>query len=411
MLELSMNLNFFILITILITGSLFAQNQSVGFNMNHIEHWEASQAKRQEKSSFKTEESSLFIASQLAPFEVSKMLQRPLINEYQKAELDHHDSSIEGIDENAEIAVVYEDESGKIQPVSLTPERKKEAKFIAKNLYVSWGYNRSVHHNISPIHFETPDGNFSVDNAVVKDRWDRMTLKEWLTPSYWAIPQYNFSIGYQWSKDPKKRKSYAVEAGIDHMKYVVENQAPADLSGEYNKRLFYYDQKSDQLIESTFDQLAAQGNIKWMEMEHTDGYNYVFTNFFYMFQLLSVAKNKIVIQLKTGAGVAAMIPRTQTGFMQDEPWKFVSRNNRFHLAGYGINYFNGMRVSFGKKQSFFLEAGVNGHYVHMVNALVNDANIDGVGKISHHTLSAQFIAKFGFSIDLSKKNKKSKIVK
>ena len=90
-------------------------------------------------------------------------------------------------------------------------------------------------------------------------------------------------------------------------------------------------------------------------MEHTDGLNYVNADFRRLDELLSW--KFISINITEGAGVGFLVPRTDASLLN------FDRNDKFHIAGYGLNAMLGLNIRFGK--NFFIQSEYKMGYISM----------------------------------------------
>ena len=82
------------------------------------------------------------------------------------------------------------------------------------DIYLYWGWNRALYSN-SDIHFIGENFNFRLENVKSHDV-PSSDISNYINPFNITIPQTNFRVGY-FIQD-----NYAISAGFDHMKYVVE---------------------------------------------------------------------------------------------------------------------------------------------------------------------------------------------
>ncbi|GAL81001.1 putative outermembrane protein [Algibacter lectus] len=90
--------------------------------------------------------------------------------------------------------------------------------------FVSWGGGNRDSFSKSDIHFEGDNYNFTIKDATARDKPKGWHL-DYINPTRMTIPQTNFKMGYFISD------KYSISLGLDHMKYVMENEKTRTLSG------------------------------------------------------------------------------------------------------------------------------------------------------------------------------------
>lgn len=261
-------------------------------------------------------------------------------------------------------------------------------------IYFSWGYHRGWHSK-SDATFKTGEGTFTVHGAIGHDRPSK-DPKDYYIPSRISIPQYNLRIGYE------VNDHWDIVTGMDHMKWVFQNNNKYQFSGDYNHILYVADPSGNpHLLQGlTFDQVKASGDARWLAFEHTNGYNYAYLGAVYKTNLFTSRNKDFKISTGIGAGAGLMIPQTSVHFHQDSWWNWEGVDNNFHIAGYGGHA--EAKVQFAYK-NFFLEPMVRGTVIKIDNALVN-----GSGASLEHTPigSIQVMFQGGYKIPLKERQKK-----
>jgi hypothetical protein len=271
--------------------------------------------------------------------------------------------------------------------VSTSPKKKH---FI----YITWGYNRGFHSN-SDATFKTASGTFTIHDAVGHDR-QSTELLDYIHPERIPIPQYNLKIGYE------VNENWDIVAGLDHMKWVFQNDRKYEISGDYNRTVFVPHSSGDpgQLTGLNFDQVKATGDARWLNFEHTDGFNYAHLGAVYKKELWRSKNERFSLGVGGGAGAGLMVPQTTVKFHQDNPSNWQGVDNKFHLAGYGGHADAHLRLGIG---NFFMQPTVRGTYIKMENALVNSAG----DRLEQTPIgSIQFIVEGGYKIPIGQRKKK-----
>ena len=250
------------------------------------------------------------------------------------------------------------------------------------NFFLSWGYNWSWYSN-SDIKFEGENYNFELKNVKASDRQTPFTFENYFLPKYITTPQYNLRLGYYFSDH------YSVSLGIDHMKYVVNQNQTVQISGEIQNTGTDYDgiyNNDTVFIEEGF-----------LEFEHTDGLNYVNAEVRRFDDLFTLHK-KIKMNLLYGAGVGLLIPKTNTVLINNE------RYDQFHVAGYGLHALVGVGFTFFKH--LIVQTEFKGGYINMPNIRTTANSSDSASQ-------SFFFGQYNFSVGgsfnfLENKKKKEK---
>ena len=221
--------------------------------------------------------------------------------------------------------------------------------------YVYWGWNHAQYSK-SDIRFKGENYDFTLDKVVAHDRQSDFGIK-YFNPAEMTIPQYNFRLGYFF------HDNWNVSFGIDHMKYVMDQNQNVNMNGYINNG-------------SEFDGNYTNSNRKLSEdflmFEHTDGLNYAnielrrFDNLVHF----PISKNGkgIDVNLTEGIGGGILYPRTNTTLMGKE------RYDQFHLSGFGVGAMVGINFTFW--DYFFIQAELKGGYIDMNDIRTTASNKD-----------------------------------
>lgn len=198
------------------------------------------------------------------------------------------------------------------------------------NFYFYWGWNFDSYTK-SNIRFSGKDYDFTLQKVSAKDRQSPLEANTYLNPGNATIPQYNFRMGYFF------KNSWNVSLGLDHMKYVVTQYQTVGIQGSIHHSNTPYD--------SNYNNGQVRLTPDFLKFEHTDGLNYLNAEVRKTFPLLKFAKSHL--SATAGAGVGALVPRTNTTLFSKE------RYDEFHLAGFGIAAVGGLNFTFFKY--FFIQ--------------------------------------------------------
>ena len=218
-------------------------------------------------------------------------------------------------------------------------------------VYVYWGWNRAIFTD-SDIHFTGDQYDFTLRDVKAFDRPTNFNAKTYFNPVSATIPQYNIRIGY-WFKP-----NWNLSIGTDHMKYVVQEYQVVDINGTIAG------------TGTRFDGNYSDANIAlspdFLQFEHTDGLNYPNVEIRHALDLLTVGK--VRVGLTEGVGTGILYPKTNAVLMNND------RNDRFHLAGYGVSAVVGLQIEFFR--SFFIQTEAKAGYINMPDIRTTSSKAD-----------------------------------
>ncbi|MGA9637838.1 hypothetical protein, partial [Flavobacterium sp.] len=223
-------------------------------------------------------------------------------------------------------------------------------KYTAHNkgkFFISWGGNRDSYSK-SDITFKGKDYNFTLDNVIAHDRPKGWHV-DYINPGRMTIPQTNFRMGYFINDH------YSIAVGVDHMKYVMTQDRVSDINGDYvGKGTNLY----DETVGNPNQVLLTE---KFLTFEHTDGLNYVNTEFSRHDDISKLFRiqntDKIQISFTEGVGVGLLFPKTNAKILGKE------RHDDFHISGFGTSIKAGLNITFFKH--FYLQGELKGGYINM----------------------------------------------
>lgn len=231
-----------------------------------------------------------------------------------------------------------------IEPIRFTATNK--GKF-----FLGWGGNRAAF-TTSDIHFKGEDYEFIIKDAIAKDKPKGWHI-DYINPARITIPQTNFKIGYFISN------KYSVSLGMDHMKYVMENNNHRVVDG-------YINLPSDDVgavFNAVYDQQNMLISEEFLLFEHTDGLNYLYLEFARHDDISSLFNiqntDRFQVNVTEGVGAGILYPKTNTTLFDRE------RYDEFHVSGYGLSVGAGLNLTFFKH--FFVQGDLKGGYINMAN--------------------------------------------
>lgn len=231
-------------------------------------------------------------------------------------------------------------------------------KFTAHNkgkMYVYWGGNRDFYSK-SDIRFKGEDYNFTLNKVKAYDRPKGWHI-DYINPARMTIPQTNLRVGYFLTDH------YNISLGVDHMKYVMDQDRTVSYSGSYPDRGSYGEAINDDQIFLTED---------FLTFEHTDGLNYLNVEFSRVDDLSKYIgirdTDQLQLNLTGGIGAGILYPKTNTTLMGKD------RHDDFHISGYGISAKAGLNITFFKY--LFIQAELKGGYINMGKIRTTDSKAD-----------------------------------
>jgi len=231
--------------------------------------------------------------------------------------------------------------------------RKKGGKnSVAKGaLFLYWGYNKSVYSK-SKMNFVGRGYDFTLSGVKASDR-PSMELKTYFNPKTFSVPQFNVRMGY-FFKD-----NWAINIGYDHMKYVVDEQDQALLSGHINQGV-------DAEWSGDYTNQKVTLNSNHFHYENTNGHNYIHGEIMYGLNLYRTPNRKFAITSLFGAGFG--------GILSFNDFTFAGRKDviTISMSGYGLNAQVGIRFEFFNH--FFIQSEFSGGLMHQVR-VVNRPNM------------------------------------
>lgn len=226
-------------------------------------------------------------------------------------------------------------------------EIKIQDKYTAHNkgkFFVSWGGNRDSYSK-SDITFRGKDYDFTLHNVEAHDKPKGWHI-DYINPVNMTIPQTNFRMGYFINDH------YSIAIGVDHMKYVMYQDKAVDINGYYPNPGSY-----GELLPNNQVLLTEE----FLTFEHTDGLNYVNTEFSRHDDISSLFKigntDKFQVNLTEGVGIGMLYPKTNAKLLGKE------RHDDFHVSGFGTSLKAGLNLTFFKY--FYVQGELKGGYINM----------------------------------------------
>jgi len=254
---------------------------------------------------------------------------------------------------------------------------KAKSKVRVHKFYAFWGWNRAWYTN-SDIRFHGTNYDFTLAKVVAHDRQTELGLDPYLAIGSITIPQTNCRIGYYLNDH------WSVSIGLDHMKYVMDQDQVVDIVGSIQNGQTPYD--------GTYNHTPIKLTEDFLTFEHTDGLNYINAELRRHDILVDFRKMKlpnITLNLIEGVGLGALLPKTNTALLG------FNRYDEFHLAGFGLNGMVGLNFTFF--DHFFIQSELKGGYINMPDIRTTEFTVD---RARQHFMfgSVNFLVGANFSI-------------
>lgn len=232
-----------------------------------------------------------------------------------------------------------------IQGQQMNDVDQKNKRINKGKFFAHWGWNWASYSD-SDIRFKGENHDFVLSDVKARDTPSKFSFKKYFGITNITKPQTNFRIGYFF------KENYTVSIGVDHMKYVVNNDQFVAINGTINIGNSKYDGiYNDQKIQLTED---------FLRLEHTDGLNYLnieVKRFDNIDHWLGINSANFQVNLTEGFGVGLLYPKTDTSLLGKE------RHDDYHLSGWGISAIAGLNITFFKH--FYIQSAYKIGYIDM----------------------------------------------
>lgn len=259
--------------------------------------------------------------------------------------------------------------SQEIAPLKYTQQNKGKFFFY-------WGGNRETYTK-SDINFSGTNYNFTIENATANDKPKGWHI-DYFNPARMTIPQTNFRMGYFISH------KYAVSIGIDHMKYVMNQNQTTNIKG-------YINLEEDELAaihNGNYNNTPKVLTEDFLTFEHTDGLNYInaeFARYDDVSKWIGLPNtDKFQINTVGGLGAGVLYPKTNAKVLSK------TRYDDFHISGYGVSAKLGLNFTFFKH--FFVQTELKGGFIDMDDV---KTTFDDADRAKHNFLFLQRIITIG----------------
>jgi hypothetical protein len=239
------------------------------------------------------------------------------------------------------------------------------------SIYVFWGWNRSQYSK-SDIHFKGNGYDFTLSDVTAADRQTAVGIDPYFRPDGITLPQTNFKVGYFIADN------LALSFGVDHMKYVMDQNQMAKIEG-------YITGSGNPAFDKTYvkGERIDPSQDGFLKFEHTDGLNHLNLEINRFDELYRFSPD-FSISAVTGAGVGILMPRTNVTLFDKK------RHDEFHFAGWGTSVKAGIEFNYKR---FFTRTEVKYGYIDMPDIRTTESSTD---KASQHFTFTELDMVFGY---------------
>lgn len=237
----------------------------------------------------------------------------------------------------------------------------KKQKVVNKGkFFVYWGWNWASYTN-SDIRFKGDNYDFTLRSVKAQDTPSEFSFSKYFGIKNITKPQTNLRIGYFF------KENYTISIGIDHMKYVVNNDQFVNIDGTISIGNSKYD--------GSYSRQSIQLTEDFLRLEHTDGLNYVNLQLYRFDDISSwfgLDYENFQINATEGFGAGILYPKTDTSLLGKE------RHDDFHLSGYGVSIGAGLNITFLKH--FYIQADYKIGYINMPDIKTSLSSVDSASQ-------------------------------
>lgn len=231
-------------------------------------------------------------------------------------------------------------------------------KFTAHNkgkIFFFFGGNRE-NFSKSDLHFKGQDYDFTLYDVTAHDKPKGWHI-DYINPTRMTIPQTNFRLGYYISDH------YSIAIGVDHMKYVMDQDIPVNINGYYPNAGTYGESLPNNQVLLTED---------FLTFEHTDGLNYVNAEISRVDDISKIFRikntDKIQLNLNEGLSGGLLYPKTNAKLLGKD------RHDDYHISGFGISAQAGLNLTIFKY--FFVQYEIKGGFINMNDIRTTSNSVD-----------------------------------
>lgn len=207
-------------------------------------------------------------------------------------------------------------------------KRQKPKNSMAKGTgFVYWGYNRSAYTR-STINFIGAGYDFTLKGVKATDR-PSTKIGEYLNPTTFTVPQFNFRAGYNF------KNYWNISVGYDHLKYVMVHGPEYLLNGRINSGI------DPNWSGNLYDKLVVT-NEEDFHYENSNGMNYIRLELTKVRNIIRNRSDNFTLSYLLGISGGTLLSFNDFTFGGKKDVATVS------LSGVGISGHAGMRFEFFK---------------------------------------------------------------
>ena len=239
-------------------------------------------------------------------------------------------------------------------------ENQKKKVTNKGKFFAYWGWNWASYSD-SNIRFKGENYDFTLQDVKARDTPSAFTFKKYFGITNLTKPQTNARIGYFF------KENYTISLGVDHMKYVVNNDQFVAIDGTINIGNTAYD--------GVYNGEQIQLKEDFLRLEHTDGLNYVNIQLYRFDDVSSwfgLDSESFQINITEGFGAGILYPKTDTSLLG------LDRHDDYHISGYGLSAGFGLNLTFLKH--FFIQADLKGGYINMPDVKISTNAADSASQ-------------------------------
>jgi hypothetical protein len=236
--------------------------------------------------------------------------------------------------------------------ITINAQEKEKKKVSNKGkffMYFGWNW---AEYSASDIRFKGNNYDFTLRDVKARDTPSDFTFKKYFGIKNLTKPQTNMRIGYFF------KENYTISIGVDHMKYVVNNDQFVNIDGNINIE--------DNSYNGVYTGQQVQLTEDFLRLEHTDGLNYInmqLYRFDDLSSLFGLDSENFQINITEGFGAGILYPKTDTTLLEQE------RHDDYHISGYGLSAGFGLNITF--LEHFFIQADLKGGYINMPHVKIS----------------------------------------
>ena len=234
---------------------------------------------------------------------------------------------------------------------------KKKDSNAKGTVFAYWGYNRSAYTK-SDIRFVGPNYDFTLAEAIAKDRPEPFSTSAYFNFQNLTVPQFNARIGYYF------KEHWALSVGYDHLKYIYDDNNSVYLSG-------YIGSGVDEVTswEGTYSGEPVTTQNDYFHYENSDGLNYLRLELTRTDNFIQLGgKDQFVLSSNLGLSAGPILSFNDFNFAGDHDRRTIS------LSGYGFSANAGLRFEFFRHVFLQTNMAVGFHHQLRVRTRPNDSS-------------------------------------